>query len=176
MWKSIPGFSKYEISSTGQVRRAFYDVAIYKGMAGNRLKPLAKLKLQRHINGYLCVSLIDDNGKIKTMLPHQMVAVAFHGPKPSPQHQAIHWDDNKQNNWYKNIRWGTQVDNEADKHRNGNSLEGIKNLNAKLTVAQVKEMRRLFNEGLSRDTLAAKYKIHKTTVCRVINGARYKGV
>ncbi|OBF33264.1 hypothetical protein A5724_19540 [Mycobacterium sp. ACS1612] len=48
---------------------------------------------------------------------HQLVAEAWHGPRPDGA-QALHWDDDPDNPNAANIRWGTPAENAADVKRN----------------------------------------------------------
>jgi hypothetical protein len=42
---------------------------------------------------------------------HQIVASAFHGPRPSKDHVVDHIDTNRQNNRPDNLRWVTRLEN-----------------------------------------------------------------
>lgn len=42
---------------------------------------------------------------------HRIVATAFHGPAPSPQHVVDHIDTNRQNNRPENLHWVTKLEN-----------------------------------------------------------------
>ena len=42
---------------------------------------------------------------------HRIVATAFHGPAPSPQHVVDHIDTNRRNNRPDNLRWVTRLEN-----------------------------------------------------------------
>lgn len=42
---------------------------------------------------------------------HRIVATAFHGPAPSPQHVVDHIDTNRRNNRPENLRWVTRLEN-----------------------------------------------------------------
>ena len=57
--------------------------------------------LNRH-SGYLQI-----NGHVV----HRIVATAFHGPRPSPDHVVDHIDTNRQNNRADNLRWVTRLEN-----------------------------------------------------------------
>lgn len=57
--------------------------------------------LDRH-SGYL---------KINGQVVHRIVATAFHGPQPSPDHVVDHIDTNRQNNRADNLRWVTRLEN-----------------------------------------------------------------
>lgn len=85
-----------------------------------RLKPARRAR-----GGYLCVSLSEQWGA-KTWFVHQIVALAFHGPRPA-RHDAAHRDGNKLNNHYTNVRWATRSENEQDKIEHGTSNRGDRN-------------------------------------------------
>lgn len=80
----------------------------------------------RSPGGYLAVSLWE-HGEGKTWFVHQIVALTFHGPRPSPTHHAAHHDGNKLNNHHSNVLWKTKVENEADKIGHGRSNRGERN-------------------------------------------------
>ncbi len=94
----------------------------------------------RNGSGYLAVSLWE-SGKGRSWFVHQIVALTFHGPRPSPKHDASHDDGNKLNNDFTNIRWKTKVENERDKIRHGTHIRGERNGFAKLSDAQVAEIK-----------------------------------
>lgn len=75
-WKRIPGFA-YEVSDQGNVRRA-----IDAPPAANT-EPGRLLNRCKQSKGYLRVGIYDEDGKLRTMLVHKLVAEAFLGPKPA---------------------------------------------------------------------------------------------
>lgn len=108
-WRVIPGYSKYEASVSGTVRRARYG---HGSQAGKVLKPkVAKW-------GHLYVNLSNDEGEIKTVGVHVAVCLAFHGPQPSPAHIACHDNDIVTDNTPGNVYWGTHSKNALDRERN----------------------------------------------------------
>lgn len=50
---------------------------------------------------------------------HQLVALAFVGPRPSPVHEVRHLDGNPANNDASNLAWGTRSENAMDRVRHG---------------------------------------------------------
>jgi hypothetical protein len=48
---------------------------------------------------------------------HVAVALAFHGPPPSPDLLVRHLDGNPEHNWPSNLAWGTREENAADRER-----------------------------------------------------------
>lgn len=95
MFKTIEEFPKYEISTEGEVRNA---------ATGYILKP----RLDK--DGYLRISLKDENGKLKTRFIHRLVAITFI-PNPLNKPQVNHKDFNRQNPSVDNLEWTTAKEN-----------------------------------------------------------------
>jgi hypothetical protein len=116
-WRSIPGFPLYEASSLGRIRRK----------AGTPRTPTARILRPRTRTPkpgrlpYLDVALSSD-GKIRTETVHKLVALAFHGPKPSDRHEVAHADGDPSNNASGNIRWATIASNKEDYCRHGKTF------------------------------------------------------
>ena len=110
-WRAIPGWTNYEVSEFGQVRRA---IAI-------RISPKHSLLKSFLRNGYPTVSLCfgGGTGKARKFLIHRLVAAAFLDPPPTVEYEVAHNDGNRQNLHYSNLRWATRVENEADKKIHG---------------------------------------------------------
>jgi hypothetical protein len=52
--------------------------------------------------------------RIGSMGVHQVIATAFHGEKPSPEHVVDHIDTDRRNNRPENLRWVTRQENIED--------------------------------------------------------------
>ncbi len=107
VWKSIPGFSDYEVSDSGLIRSKD-RIKIYKN--GRTIHYTMKLKLLRvhPDNGFLMTDLIDDKGVRKTVYPHKAVAQAFIENKFTRKKKVvIHIDGNYNNNNVSNLKWST---------------------------------------------------------------------
>jgi HNH endonuclease len=50
---------------------------------------------------------------------HALVCETYHGPKPSPAHQAAHLNGNPSDNRPSNLAWKTPKENAADRVRHG---------------------------------------------------------
>jgi len=101
-WLPVPGYEgRYEVSDLGRVR----------GQRGHR-KPWIAGK------GYLYLSLHRGRGTRKNFTIHQLVLLAFVGPRRLDQ-ECRHLDGNKLNNRLANLAWGTASENELDKVRHG---------------------------------------------------------
>lgn len=103
-WKSIPEDCRYEVSSLGRARRLV-------NVAG-------------HLPGILPLKLSDPDKyyyiwvKGKSRMIHHLVLELFSSPRPEGLY-ALHKNDDKYDNKFSNLYWGTDEDNKRDAVRNG---------------------------------------------------------
>ena len=90
-------------------------------------------------------------GEYRHIGVHTLIAEAFHGPRPTPEHQVAHFDGNPSNNCAWNLRWATAAENAQDRDRHGKTFHprGILHPNAKLTDEMVRTMRRMKSSGMA---------------------------
>lgn len=93
VWKAIPGFTKYEASTDGQIRNCFTE----------------KILKQNLKKGYYMVGLTGDGEQIHYYV-HRLVALTYI-PNPNDYDVIDHIDNNKHNNNVKNLRWCTDAQN-----------------------------------------------------------------
>lgn len=95
-WRDVKGYEGlYKISSNGEV---------YSLISGKE----RKLKISKS-NGYVLIDLYKE-GIGKWFRVHRLVAEAFL-PNPNNLPIVMHIDNNKQNNHYTNLKWGTVSEN-----------------------------------------------------------------
>jgi len=168
VWKAValPEFGDYyEVSDQGRVR-SLPRMGGHRPVAGRILKP------GRHGRDYLNATF-SVNGIRAHRLIHQLVLEAFVGPA-EPGQEARHLNGIRSDNRLVNLAWGTSAENEADKIRYGTSGHGAGNSQAKLTVEQVREIRRRYADGgESQYALAAAYGVRQSAVSRLVNGKRW---
>lgn len=161
-WRPIPGWP-YEISSCGDVRRT------HKG--SNGLGCMAKMsKHFNRFNGYQSV-MLKNCGRSTRKTIHLMVCTAFHGPKPSPTHQVAHWDGNKLNNHFSNLRWATPGENREDSRRHGTLACGPRGGGARLTIEQA---RAIFVATGTHKSIADIFGICRAHVSDIKNRKKWK--
>lgn len=73
-----------------------------------------------------------------------------------------------------NLAWGTPTENSADAARNGSTLFGEKNPNAKLTEADVIAIRASWSRGASITSLAELYGVHYQHMFRIVHRKRWR--
>lgn len=111
IWRDCKGYEgKYQVSNLGRV---------WSIKRQNYLTP------HIHTKGYLQVTMMAKNGKMKQEYVHRLVALAFI-PNPDKLPQVNHKDENKQNNHVDNLEWctckeninyGTRTERRAEKRR-----------------------------------------------------------
>ena len=98
VWKILDNFLNYEISSYGNLRNK---------TTNNTFNPCIK-------SGYLGTSLKHNDGDVKPMKIHRLVALSFI-PNPENKYSVNHIDHNKLNNNLSNLEWATS--SEQNKHK-----------------------------------------------------------
>lgn len=162
LWKPIAGWEdRYSVSDLGRVRR---DVGGQGSIAGRILTT------KRTSKGYRHVDLSRDDKKTRRLV-HQLVAVAFLPPRPSPDHHPNHIDANKANNAATNLEWLTVAENNAHARKLGlvPALSGERNGRAKLSAAQVAEIRELKGKAGQRE-IAQRFGVARSLIQRIHQG------
>jgi len=157
IWKPIPDFEMYEISSLGRVRRATNCRASKKGRI---------LKNGATSTGYLQVSLVKKN--TYTRLVHRLVALAFLGEPPTPKHHVNHKDGDRQNARLSNLEYCTARENlihsiEVLGHRrDGEHLGSVK-----LTNQDVLAIHDALMRGVAPSKIIAEFGVSETQLYRI---------
>lgn len=166
-WRPVPGFDAYEVSSIGRVRRAT-DSPTGGFRAGHIIRPRPVGK------GYLGVSFYR-NGKRPMRYIQRLVCEAFHGPPPSPIHQAAHENGIRTDNRADNLRWALPIDNMADAKTHGNLVRGAKSNFSKFSDAEIARVFELKAQGCHRKAIAAELGMCVDYVDRLLNGKARRG-
>jgi hypothetical protein len=67
---------------------------------------------------------------------------------------------------------GTNEDNHKDKHNKGRTPSGENHYKATLSDKDVKNIRNLYSEGVTQKELQQKYKVHQSTISRIVNNKK----
>lgn len=139
-WRPVVGLELlYEVSTLGRVRSIRNCTS---SKVGHILKPKGR-KYSR---------LILSNGPLRhTVLVHRLVVFAFLG-EPPPAHEVNHKDGNKFNNRLVNLEYVTHPENHRHAVATGlhtyDSIQGERNVNAKLTDEKVRLIRQRLRDGV----------------------------
>lgn len=161
-WRPVPEFPGYEVSSLGSVRS-------FRG----RTPRVLRGRGQPH--GYVSVSL-RRNGKSYERLVHRLVAAAFLGP--ADNRWVNHLNGVKSDNRAENLEWATPSANAKHAYRENlqPSRAGSGNGHAKLTEADVIEIRQKRDDGMLIREIAAEHGVSKTAVIEVVHGRSWSHV
>lgn len=121
-WKTIPGFSFYQVSSTGDVRGLYVSRGGH--LAGRMLRKSPRIcKAHTDRDGYKQVHIVNDAGEKRWVRVHRAVLLAFVGPCPEG-YIAAHLDGSKDNNVVENLQWVTHKENQAHSFAHGTHILG----------------------------------------------------
>lgn len=170
-WKDIPGYEgRYQASDQGNIRSMPRQTSGVRmgttcsiNLAGKVLKPHYRGREGRK---YVVITIDRTSYSV-----HRLVLMAFKG-MPSKGEIARHLNDDHTDNRLVNLAWGTQGDNHRDAVVNGRwtPQQGKDHGCAKLTDAQVLEMRAKKAQGATVAALGAEYNLTPSQAARVCNG------
>lgn len=130
-------------------------------------------------SGYPSVRLLI-GGRRKHIAVHRLIAEAFLGHRPSPQHEVRHLNGNRHDNSVTNLLWGTRAENASDRKLHGTEraaangrasaakLQGELNYARKLTEHDVRQIRSLAADGVPQRVIAEGYPAVSQTNIRYI--------
>ena len=104
---------------------------------------------------------------------HVLVWEETNGPVPHGQ-QIMHTCDNPACYLLEHLRLGTQAENIADRDAKGRTARGEKNGRAKLTYADVDDIRNALAVGESQRRIAERYGVAHCTIGRINRGDGWK--
>ena len=164
-WKDIPGYEGlYQASSLGRIR------SLHRGyIEAHMPKRVLRPGSNRHGRLQVALSRIP-KGEIRAAVTtrfqvHRLVLLAFKGECP-PGMNGLHDDGNHLNNCIKNLYYGTQKQNMADRARHYEEKHGSpeRPSNAKLTDDDVRFIRA---SPASQKTLAERYGITQAAISHI---------
>lgn len=138
-WLAVVGYEGlYEVSDLGRVRR----LRERRGGADRLFADgprIVKQHERSYSRGYLDVSLYKEDKHVRRPV-HLLVLEAFVGPRPAGL-EGAHDDGVRSHNHLGNLLWKTHAENLADKKRHGTQTYGVDHHSAKLSTAEVDEVR-----------------------------------
>lgn len=171
MKSNIKGYLGYHISKRGTLYSRY-------GKGGKLTKGWKKKKNSKGPGGYLVNTL-----NHKTFYIHRLVALAYI-PNPENKPYVCYKDNNRKHNHYKNLYWGTPLENmQQCKSENRvakgkkNGMYGVHRFGhcSKLTWEQKLEIKSKFKQGIRIFQLAQEYSMSRSQIRRIVyNYARTK--
>lgn len=172
--KMIPGFDDYCIDKTGQV----FSRRPIGGPDKNGIrkrKPWKPLKSSLNSHGYPAVAMAYAPWRSLTKEIHVLVMLVFAGPRPEGL-EVRHLDGVKTNNRLENLAYGTKSENMEDAIRHGSKIVGETHYLAKLTNAQVLEIRRLRHDGTTPSDIATLFGVTSHYVTKICSRQIWKRI
>ena len=128
-WKNVPiihgrSFSKYEVSSSGQIRNK---------------KTRYILSTKSFRSGYISNDLCDDEANSRTMSSHIIVARAFLGEPTSIDLTVDHINRIKTDNRVDNLRWATKQQQTANSDRSNCGAKGQPVIQYSMNMEEIKK-------------------------------------
>jgi hypothetical protein len=157
-WRVVPGWPEYEVSEHGLVRRRL--------PGGSPIGKVGRV-LRTSPRKYKHVYLHGQAGR-RHLTVHRLVALAFIGDPPSPSHQVAHYDGNRANNHYSNLRYATAAENTADKRRHGTIPLGESSRASRLTEEVVRQIRALGHRGVPQELIAEIFGTSQSHIARIL--------
>lgn len=181
-WRPVVGYEgTYSVSSLGRIRRDL-------GSAGTRAGRILKPSLKK--TGYLYVDL-SSYGVVRSLRLHVLVAAAFIGPRPDDR-AVNHQDGQKANCAASNLEYVTHSENQrhavnmglkeaGDAHWSRRMPErcarGATHGNAKLTDDNVRQIRRMLDEGnMTQRAIARHFGVYETLISKIKHGEGWRHV
>lgn len=167
-WRSC-FYGYYEVSDRGRVRRVVGGGCSHVGRV---------LRTVPNSRGYLYVHLrAKAIGRDRMVSVHTLVAAAFIGPCPTG-HEVDHVDMDKANCCVVNLEYVTKVENNRRRVASGKVrwARGERHGRSKLTVTNVRAIRRWAAKGISQSTIASRFGICQPMVSQIVQGQNWTHV
>lgn len=162
-WRPVGGYEGfYEVSDHGRVR------SLPRAYTGGRV-----LRSFPDRDGYLLVNLTAPQRGRRKARVHQLVAEVFERERPSPAHEVRHLNGVRWDNRAGNLLWGTTLENQHDRLRHGTTRVGEQHGRAKVTEAQVREIRA---STAGTTALARRYGVARGTIGFIRAGTTWRHV
>lgn len=154
----IKDFEDYLINDEGTI----WSTKIYRGRHPKFLKP-GNANKHGHQQVTLC-----KNGKVFTKLIHRLVLETFVGPCPDGM-ECRHLNGNPSDNRLNNLRWGTHKENMLDRNKHQTDNKGERSYLSKLTWEDVRQIRSLHKQGISKQNIAKLYPVKRRKISWIVN-------
>ena len=123
VWREVPGYGGlYSVSNMGRVESLTRQVISHRNHSGFKqvngriLSPGKSTKA-----GHVSVGLVNVSGQQKTWHVHQLVMLAFCGPRPHDK-ETRHLNGSAADNRLCNIKYGSCSENTLDRVRHGRGI------------------------------------------------------
>lgn len=166
-YRDLPGFPGYRVGNDGSIWSSKWSP--------RPENPWRRLRANFYGKGYQAVNLRNDGRYWLTYL-HRAVLETFVGPCPEGM-ECRHLDGIKTHNHLANLKWGTKLENVADKRRHGTINCGEKNGGAKLLEQDVVAIRKEYKRGVvTHKQIAERYGVNESTIRGIVSMKEWRHV
>lgn len=162
MFKDIPGYENiYQVSNIGRVKRI--------GTIDSRGRTVKEKILKQNLNkGYYYVELCH-NARRKKYAIHRLVSMTFI-TNVKNKNFVNHINCIKTDNRVENLEWCTRLENAQHAAKNNLYVKkyGEKNTQCKLSDSDVKEIRKLAENGMTRKDIAKLFNCTRQHVSKIV--------
>lgn len=178
IWKDIPGYPNYQVSSIGRFRVG--DRYVRHGAHRRpEFKKQTLLKIGVDPYGYPYCSIRSEltNNKCKRIFVHRLVAMAF-VPNPENLPFVNHINGIKADNRPENLEWCTSKQNLAHARRVGLLIPpvGERSSGAKLKSGDIIKIRKMRQLGTTLKSIGHTFGVHENTIASVVNCRTWKHI
>jgi hypothetical protein len=161
--REICGFPGYTVDTDGVVRSRLR----WRGDPGPRI-----VTSYTNQKGYQFVRL-HLLGVKTTRRVHQLVALAFMGPRPD-RYEVRHLNGDKTDNRAANLAYGTAADNAADRESHGTTARGERAGNTVLTDGDISSIRALYSTGSRQKNLGATFGVSRECIASIVHNRSWR--
>jgi hypothetical protein len=163
-WREVETARTYEVSNLGRMRRRTDGLL-------RLLSPSLRNTKAGASGRYFRLDLHDDEGHIRTVSVHRLVALAFHGKAPVPDLQVAHINGNSLDNRAENLTWATAKENTDHQYLHGTRLFGDDHPNTKICRYAMLLVHHLAHqENWSVAQISRVSDLSETSVARIVKG------
>lgn len=155
-YRIVHGAASYRVGSDGSL----WSSLMSSGRADNSWK---QIRGSKNAKGYLCTTIVCDDGVRRRAYLHRLVLSAFFG-NASNGMECCHNNGKRDDNRLSNLRWGTTLDNARDRKCHGTERLGESHPSHKLTERDVREIRQRVTRGERVCVVARDYSVRYDAV------------
>ncbi len=172
-YRYLPDLPGYAFGSDGSVWTCLGWGGRRKSRLGTSWRPIKPVFHKR--TRYQVVTICLPSGRHQQKTVHSLILSAFSGP-PGEGQECRHKNNCRTDNRASNLEWGTRLENIHDKWRHGTMSRGETQPNAKITEADVREIRRLRAAGAVLRVIAAQFDLSLATTSKIARGLMWRHV
>lgn len=165
VWKPVAEYEDlYMVSNYGRVK-SLPKIVVYSN--GKMYKYEEKVLKLNYSNGYRTVSFVKSKVKA-TQKVHGLVGNIF---VPNPENKPFlnHLDGDRSNNYYKNLEWSTNSENQLHAYNvlGVKAVKGEQNGQSRLTESQVREIRGIRSTGTTYKCIAIRFGVCQEAIRKI---------